>query len=142
MKNKKERGASLIDVVSGIIIFTISTGVVISMYYQIYLTMAKTKIHQVAISCMTEVFEKIDLESYDLITTDEVNKLIKESGLNDYFNESKNESTVTCSVTKFKDSAPEGEERLDLVKQINITVKYTVAGKTTTLPINKIKIRE
>ena len=142
MKNKKERGASLIDVVSGIIIFTISTGVVISMYYQIYLTMAKTKIHQVAISCMTEIFEKIDLESYDLITTDEVNKLIKESGLNDYFNESKNESKVTCSVTNFKDSAPEGEERLDLVKQINITVKYTVAGKTTTLPINKIKIRE
>ena len=142
MKNKKERGASLIDVVSGIIIFTISTGVVISMYYQIYLTMAKTKIHQVAISCMTEVFEKIDLENYDSITEERVNKLIEESGLNNYFNESKNESTVTCSVTNFKDSAPEGEERLDLVKQINITVEYTVAGKTTTLPINKIKIRE
>lgn len=142
MKNKKERGASLIDVVSGIIIFTISTGVVISMYYQIYLTMAKTKIHQVAISCMTEVFEKIDLESYDSITKEKVDELIEASGLNEYFNESKNESKVTCSVTNFKDSAPEGEERLDLVKQINITVEYTVAGKTTTLPINKIKIRE
>ncbi len=140
MKNKKEQGASLIDVVSAMMIFIISAGVVISMYYQIYVTTVKTKIHQVAIGCITDVFEKIDLESYENVTEEKVKELIKESGLNDYFNEEKNDSKVDCTVTNYKDSSE--DTKLDLVKKINITVEYTVAGKTTKLPINKIKIRE
>ena len=140
MKNKKEQGASLIDVVTAMMIFIISAGVVISMYYQIYVTTVKTKIHQVAIGCITDVFEKIDLESYENVTEEKVKELIKQSGLDDYFNKEKNDSKVECTVTSYKEGSE--DTKLDLVKKINITVEYTVAGKTTKLPINKIKIRE
>ena len=139
MKNKNELGATGIDIVSGIIIFIISTAVVIGLYYQIYITTTETKIHQVAIGCITEIFEKIDLIKYEEVTNEKVKELINQSKLSKYFNEEKNGSSVEYSVTNY--STQSGAEE-DLVKQVNITVIYKVAGNITTLPINKIKIRE
>lgn len=49
MKVKKEKGIIGTDIVSGIIIFIISSALVVNFYYQIYVTSAEIKIHQVAI---------------------------------------------------------------------------------------------
>lgn len=127
------------DVVSGLVIFMISTAVVISLYYQIYITTTQTKIHQVAIGCITEIFEEIDLVNYSEITTEKVKEMIDKSKLSEYFNEEKNDSHVEYSVTNYNEQTGTTQ---DLVKKINITIVYTVGDTTTTLPINKIKIRE
>ena len=137
MKNKSEAGATGMDVVSGIIIFVVSTAVVISLYYQIYIVATQIKVHQFVIGCITEIFEKIDLESYENITEENVKKLIEESDLNDYFNEYNN--YVECSLIQY---SKESGVSQDLIKKVNITVTYTVGNNTTTLPLNKIKIRE
>ena len=139
MKNKNELGATGIDIVSGIIIFIISTAVVISLYYQIYITTTQTKIHQVAIGCITEIFEEIDLINYDEVTETKVKDMIDEKKLSEYFNKEKNDSSVEYSVIDF--STQSGAKQ-DLVKQVNITVIYKVGDNITTLPMSKIKIRE
>lgn len=89
--------------------------------------------------CITEIFEKIDLENYDNITEERISNMITESGLNDYFNEEKNKSHVDFTITNYKEEA-EVEE--DLIKKINITVTYKIGGKNITFPISKVKVRE
>ena len=139
MKNKNETGATGMDVISGLLIFMISTAVVISIYYQIYITTVQTKIHQFIIGCVTDIFEKIDLEDYDNVTSDKIRTLIKESGLNDYFSESDSDNHIEYTLVNYKNDSKVTQ---DLVKKIEITINYTVGGRTITLPINKIKVRE
>lgn len=138
MKNKNEAGATGMDIISGIIIFVISTSVIISLYYSIYVITTQIKVHQYVIGCITEIFEKIDLENYDNITQEKIEKLIDESGLNTYFNDEDN-NYIECSLIKYSD---ESKVSKDLIKKINITVTYTVGENSTTLPLSKIKIRE
>ena len=95
----------------------------------------QTKVHQVAVGCITEIFEKIDLENYEKITTDRVKEMINESGMDSYFNEEKNDSSIECSITNYS-------AENDIVKKINITVIYTVGNQQITFPISKIKVKE
>ena len=139
MKIKSEAGATGMDIVSGIMIFMLSAAVVVSMYYQIYVITTQIKVHQYAIGCITDIFEKIDLESYDSITEDKIKELIDKSGLNTYFNEEKNDSRVDYYLENYKS---ESNVEQDLVKKINITVVYNVGETQMTLPISKIKVRE
>ena len=136
---RSEKGATGIDVAGGIIVFIIASVAIVSFYYQIYVTTVTTKIHEVAIGCIVEIFEEIDLESYDSITQERVGELIEQSGMNQYFNEEKNKSHVEYSLTNYAND--EGAEE-DIIKKINITVVYTVDGNKVTYPIDKIKIRE
>ena len=138
MKIKSEAGATGMDMVAGIIIFILSAAVVASMYYQIYVTTTQIKVHQYALGCITDIFEKIDLESYDKITDEEVKKLISESGLNTYFKD-ENDSRVYSYLENYQSETKVAQ---DLVKKITITVVYTVGENQMTLPMSKIKVKE
>lgn len=127
------------DFVAGLMIFMISSAVVVSLYYQIYITTTNIKIHQYAVCCITDIFEKIDLANYDDVNESRVGSLIEESGMNDYFNKEKNDSRVEYYIESYIDQA---NVEQDLVKKVNITVVYTVGESQMTLPLSKIKIRE
>lgn len=138
MKVKNERGVTGIDIATGLLIFVIASAVVVNLYFQIYVTTIQTKVHEVAVSCITDIFEKIDLEDYDDITEARIAALIEESGLNKYFS-GKDGNKVEYSLSNY---AEENDKEEDLVKKINITVVYKVGEREITFPINKIKIRE
>ena len=109
MKIKSERGVTGLDVASGLIIFVISSAVVLSLYYQIYIISTQIKVHQAAIGCITEIFEKIDLENYDNITNTRIEEMIEESGMNEYFNKDKNDSYVQYSLTNYSEQIGESK---------------------------------
>lgn len=138
MKIKSEKGVTGIDVATGLIIFAISSVLVLNLYYQIYIITVSTKIHQVLVACITELCEKIDLETYEDITDVNVKKWANEI-IGTYFNEEKNGSTVTCSVENYKDIA---STEKDLVKEVKITITYSVSGNEVVFPVNKLKIKE
>lgn len=139
MKNKGEAGATGMDIVAGIIIFMLSATIVASIYYHIYVTTTQIKIHQYAIGCITDIFEKIDLESYENINDTKIKDLIDKSGMNEYFNKEKNDSYIDYSLENYQSQS---KVKQDLIKKINITVVYTVGEKQVTLPISKIKVKE
>lgn len=140
MKINNEKGATGIDVATGLIIFIVASVAVVNLYYQIYVTSVTIKIHEVAVGCITEVFERIDLENYDTITEEKVGQMIDDANMNKYFNETKNKSHVEYSVSNYSDET--GGFAEDIVKRINITVVYTISGNQVTFPINKLKVRE
>ncbi len=139
IKLKSEKGVTGIDIASGLIIFVISSVVVVNLYYQIYITAISTKVHEVIVGCVTEIFEKIDLESYENVTETKLKEFIEESKLEEYFNEEKNGSSVQYSIVKYK---PNVSNAKDLVKQISITVEYEVGGNRVKFPMKKLKIKE
>lgn len=139
MKKSNEKGATGIDIVGGLIIFILASGLVVNIYYQIFVTTVSTKVHQVATGCITEIFEKIDLENYENITEDRIKEMIDESKMDEYFNEEKNSSHVDYSLTNYAEKSDVEE---DLLKIINITVVYNIDGNEVTFPMNKIKVRE
>ena len=103
------------------------------------MNVAIAKIHEVTIGCVTEIFEQIDLENYDDITDTKVQSLIEQSKINQYFDESRNHSTITYTIEKYSDEIESAE---DIVKKIKITVTYSVNGQEREFKMNKIKIRE
>lgn len=139
MKKYHEKGATGIDIVGGMVIFAFASVLVVNLYYQIYVTTVSTKVHQVAIGCVTEVFEKIDLEDYDNITEAKIEEFINNAKMNEYFNEEKNSSHVEYSITNY---AKKTSEDKDILKKINITVVYNIGGNEVTFPMSKIKVRE
>ena len=139
MKIKNERGITGIDVASGIIIFVIASAAIVNLYYQIYVTTVQTRVHEVAVGCITQVFENIDLINYEEITETKVGELIDEANMNEYFKKEKNNSYVEYSLTNYQEAS--GVEK-DLIKKVTITVIYTVGNKQITFPMSKIKIRE
>ena len=139
MKKYHEKGATGIDIVGGMVIFAFASVLVVNLYYQIFVTTVSTKVHQVATGCITEVFEKIDLENYQDITDARVKEMINEAKMNDYFNEEKNSSHVEYSIINY---AKEAGEEEDILKKITITVVYNIGGNEVTFPMSKIKVRE
>lgn len=138
-KLKSENGVTGIDLVTGLIIFVISSVVVMNLYYQIYINAVSTKVHEVIVGCVTEIFEKIDLENYENVNAQKLETFITESRLKEYFNAEKNGSSVEYTITNYKDDVTDAK---DLVKQINITVEYEVGGNRVKFPMNKLKIKE
>ena len=94
MRIKNEKGATGIDIASGIMIFVIASAAIVNLYYQIYVTTVQTRVHEVAIGCITQVFESIDLIDYDEVTETKIEELIDEAKMNEYFNKEKNNSCI------------------------------------------------
>lgn len=132
MKNK-EKGVLQIDFISAFIIFMVSSVVILSMYYNTYALMTRIKVNEALIGYITEVCEEIDLENYDDITQERVNKIITACGIPAEYN------FKLSSITKYSDTA---SGSLDLVKKLNFTSTYTVAGKKQTYTISKVKVKE
>ena len=139
IKLKSEKGVTGIDIATGLIIFVISSVVVVNMYYYIYINTVATKVHEILVGCITEVFEKVYLENYSNVTEANLKTWITESKLEEYFNAEKNGSKVEYSVTNYNTQNTSAQ---DLVKQVNITVDYVIGENHIKFPMNKLKIKE
>lgn len=140
MKIKSEKGITGIDVAGGLLIFVLTAAGILTLYYNIYVNSISIKIHQTAIAYIAEVFERIDLENYENITRQSVGQFIADTGMLDYFNEEKNNSSIEYEVYKYSDS--NSEVTHDLVKKVQVILKYTINGKEVKFPMNKLKVKE
>lgn len=139
MKVKSEKGITGMDMAGGLVIFTMAAASILTIYYNIYINAISIKIHQTAVGYIAELFERVDLENYENITKENVDKYIEQTGMLNYFNEEKNHSSVETVVYKYSDNTS-GKE--DLVKKVQVIIKYTINGKQTKFQMDKIKIKE
>ena len=77
-KIKSEKGATNIDIVTGLIIFMIASYVMLSLYAYIYISIYDMQMHEVMVGYFTEIFEEIDRHDYDesIDAKDIVNNII------------------------------------------------------------------
>lgn len=152
---KKSNGFAASDALIAILIITLFTGIIASLLYNIYLSNASLKRMSKANGYIVDVFEYIDKAYYDEVSE---NDLILYFNNKYYSNEDaevvaeKDEDTL---VEKYGDTPfkviinlqnyneIEGNTgKLDLVKEITMTVKYRLGNKDQEITIKRIKERE
>ncbi len=131
---KNEKGILQIDFATAFLIFALSSALILTMYYNIYVIMTRIKVNEALIGYVTEICEEIDLENYDDITTDRVNEIIKATNIPKEYNLKLN------SISKYSDTDSNINE--DVVEKLNFTANYEIAGKEQKYSINKVKIKE
>lgn len=132
--NKKileNKGITGIDLSISIIVFTIFSGLIISLMTNIYANSIEIQKSANAMAYATIVLEKVDEKAYEEIDNAFATNLVNTG-------EVKIDDGYTIN---FRTSYPR-EDLKDLVKQATVEVSYNVNGKSKSLVINKLKIKE
>lgn len=132
VKLKSNKGVTITDVVVAVIILSVFTGVVGNLYYLIAKNNNLIKYNTVAVYNAIKIAEDIDKISYDEVTED-LNTNIK-----DRYNIPEGFS-AQVKVVKYSD---EDSTKQDIIKRVNITIKYEFLKEDKTYNLEKLKIKE
>jgi len=156
-KIKESKGFAASDALIAILIITLFTGIIASLLYNIYLSNASLKRMSKANGYIIDVFEYLDKIYYDEVSQ---NSLISYFNKKYYYEEDgstpKEDAEVMAKDNETNINTPfkviiniqnynetEGNAgKLDLVKEITMTVKYKLGKKDQEITIKRIKARE
>ena len=158
---KEQKGFVASDALIAVLIITLFSGLIATISYNIYLSNSSIKRMSKATEYITRTFEHIDKESYENITI---------NGLEQFFNNNQTVFDVNNNQINIKSNNPEetaksigdltnpaftidvfinyynktegNTDKLDLVKEITMTVKYKLGNKDQEIIMTRNKTKE
>ena len=130
-KLKSESGFTMTDLVVALIIFSMLAGLVGTFLYSSYKSQLETKLAGDASYYAIKILEDIDKMSYDDVTNGMESNYKSKFSIPSGYN-------LTLEVTNYN----EGTNKLDLIKNVKLTIKYGLDNETKSIVINKIKAKE
>lgn len=131
-KLKSNRGATLTDVVVGLLILILFTGILTTSFYNIYKHNVLIRVNAIATDYTIKILEDIDRMKYEEVTNDLNNTINEKFYIKDGFN-------VKINVENYnKDDAT----KEDIIKIVSVTVNYEVVGEAHNYSVEKLKIKE
>lgn len=138
---KSNKGITGADAVLGVALAILFSGIIATLSYNIYVTSSSLKRSSKALEYITSTFEYVATQYYDNVTEDDIKNYIS-TKLDGKI--SINEGTpykAQVSVTNYNQM--EGNtDKLDLVKEITMSVTYKLGDKDQTIEIKSAKSRE
>ena len=138
---KSNKGITGADAVLGVALAILFSGIIATLSYNIYVTSSSLKRSSKALEYITSTFEYVATQYYDNVTEDNIKNYIS-TKLDRKI--SINEGTpykAQVSVTNYNQM--EGNtDKLDLVKEITMSVTYKLGDKDQTIEIKTAKSRE
>lgn len=138
---KSNKGITGADAVLGVALAILFSGIIATLSYNIYVTSSSLKRSSKALEYITSTFEYVATQYYDNVTEDNIKNYIS-TKLDGKI--SINEGTpykAQVSVTNYNQM--EGNtDKLDLVKEITMSVTYKLGDKDQTIEIKTAKSRE
>lgn len=128
MNNK---GITGVDITIAIIIIITFTGVIASLMFSIYNTSLNIQKGANADAYATMILEKVDEKSYDEVDENFIQMLKDE-----------NEIEISDDYVTELTIEPYTDYQYELIKKVNLIIKYTVNKEEKTLNITKLKIKE
>ncbi len=128
MNNK---GITGVDITIAIIIIITFTGVIASLMFSIYNTSLNIQKGANADAYATMILEKVDEKSYDEVDENFI-QMLKDD----------NEIEISDDYVTELTIEPYTDYQYDLIKKVNLIIKYTVNKEEKTLNITKLKIKE
>lgn len=152
---EEERGFAGSDALIAILIIALFAGLIASISYNIYLSSSSVKRMSKATGYIVDVFEYVDKSYYDEITKDNLinyfnNKyyygsdgITQKTGAEVIANKEEINTPFKAeiNVTNYNEILG-NQDKLDLVKEIAITVKYKLGNKDQEITMKHIKSRE
>lgn len=140
---KNQKGVTGADAILAVAIAVLFAGIIVTLAYNIYITTNSLKRSSQALNYITSTFEYVATQYYDEVT---------EENIENYINGNENivaldEGTLsTANTTPYKAEVTvtdySKEEKLDLVKEITMSVTYKLGDKDQTITIKTAKSRE
>lgn len=138
---KSNKGITGADAVLGVALAILFSGIIATLSYNIYVTSSSLKRSSKALEYITSTFEYVATQYYDNVTEDNIKNYIS-TKLDGKI--SINEGTpykAQVSVTNYNQM--EGNtDKLDLLKEITMSVTYKLGDKDQTITIKTAKSRE
>lgn len=128
MNNK---GITGVDITIAIIILITFTGVIASLMFSIYNTSLNIQKGANADAYATMILEKVDEKSYNEVDENFIQMLKDE-----------NEIEISDDYVTELTIEPYTDYQYELIKKVNLIIKYTVNKEEKTLNITKLKIKE
>lgn len=128
---KSNSGFTITDLVVALIIFLIFSGLVVTAFYSSYVVNSKTKITASATNYSIQILEDIDKITYDEVQNGMENTYRQKFSIPDGY-------SLKMKVTNYN----EGNDKEDLIKNVELTIEYKIAGDNEKIVINKIKVKE
>ena len=126
---KSESGITMVDLIAAFTIFTIFTGILVSLMYSVYKVNMEMRLSGLAVNYSIQILEDIDKITYDEVTNG-MEEIYREKFLiPDVYN-------LSIEVSDYNS----GSE--NYVKRVKLTITYTLSGKEETTVINKLKVKE
>ena len=158
LKLKSNKGFAGSDALIAVLIITLFAGIIATISYNIYLANSSIKRTSVATSYIVDIFEYVDKTYYDDVTIENLTNYFNNKY---YYKEDKttvkedakakvvaNKDTesdvpynITISIQKYNEIQG-NENKLDLVKQINVEVSFKTGTRIQTINMERIKTRE
>lgn len=137
---KSNKGITAADAVLGVALAILFSGIIATLSYNIYVTSSSLKRSSKALEYITSTFEYVATQYYDNVTEDNIKEYINNLDEKISTNEGK-PYKAQVSVTKYNQI--EGNtDKLDLVKEITMSVTYKLGDKDQTIEIKTAKSRE
>lgn len=137
---KSNKGITGADAVLGVALAILFSGIIATLSYNIYVTSSSLKRSSKALEYITSTFEYVATQYYDNVTEDNIKEYINNLDEKISTNEGKSYK-AQVSVTKYNQI--EGNtDKLDLVKEITMSVTYKLGDKDQTIEIKTAKSRE
>ena len=137
---KSNKGITGADAVLGVALAILFSGIIATLSYNIYVTSSSLKRSSEALEYITSTFEYVATQYYDNVTEDNIKEYINNLDEKISTNEGK-PYKAQVSVTKYNQI--EGNtDKLDLVKEITMSVTYKLGDKDQTIEIKTAKSRE
>lgn len=160
-KIKKENGFAGSDALIAVLIIVLFTGIIATIIYNIYLSNASIKRMGTSTKYITNIFENMDKAYYDDVTLTGLKNYINTNS--DLFSTSENQINISSNNTsesnesigttdnprytinvyiEYYNKTTGNEDKLDLVKQITVTVIYKLGNKNQEITMTRVKSRE
>lgn len=137
---KSNKGITGADAVLGVALAILFSGIIATLSYNIYVTSSSLKRSSKALEYITSTFEYVATQYYDNVTEDNIKEYINNLDEKISTNGGK-PYKAQVSVTKYNQI--EGNtDKLDLVKEITMSVTYKLGDKDQTIEIKTAKSRE
>ncbi len=145
---KNQKGVTGADAILAVAIAVLFAGIIVTLAYNIYITTNSLKRSSQALSYITSTFEYVATQYYDYVTEENIEKYIngKETEKIVALDEGKlstgNTTTPYKAQVTVKNYNETDETKLDLVKEITMSVTYKLGDKEQKIEMKTAKSRE
>ena len=129
---KSNNGVTTMDVAIAIIILSLFVGVIGNFYYQIVKNNNMIRFNTMAVYYAIKIAEDIDKVAYEEVNDDFKENLNVKYGLPENF-------SATLDIENYNKN---DSSKQDIIKKVNITIKYTFLKEERNYKIEKLKIKE
>lgn len=126
-KIKSNKGFTIQDIIVAMTVLVLFTGIIGGSFVAIYKTQAETKLSSSATLYAIQIIENIDKISYDDVKDGDLRTWRTDYGIPDIMN-------LDLDVSAYNEN--------DTIKIVKLTISYEFSGKTQTLVLEKLKVKE